>query len=427
MGSLKLESLRIGGSFILCFALQGSWAQAATAQMLSLKEAESLALRDEPTIERFNASAGAMAERAIAKGQLPDPKLRFGLMNFPTDTFNRTQEPMTQVQLGVQQSFPRGDSLGITARQSVALSAAQRDLAADRTLKALQEVRLSWLELFYWQGAQRIVEQNSGLFSKLVEVTQQQYAVGRHNQQDVIRAQLERSLLDDRLEKIGIQQAESRAVLTRWTGPEAATRSLPGEFPRLPEPPSRALLENALTAHPLIRSDLAKVTAGQEAVSLAREAYKPGWALGVNYGFRGGENFDGSERADFLSAFVTVDLPIFRSKRQDRQLSASQFDLQATRYARDERLRQLQQQLDGHYARWRHLSSRAALFKNTLLAQSRENAQAALLAYQNDVADFATLIRARITELDTQLQALRIRVDRAKAQVRLLYLAGGAQ
>lgn len=426
MSSRNFEIRCIGILFILYLASQGACAQAESSQVLSLNEAERLALRDEPGIERFNASAGALAERAIANGQMPDPKFRFGLMNFPTDTFNRTQEPMTQVQLGVQQSFPRGDSLGIKARRTGALSGAQSDLAADRTLKALQEVRLSWLELYYWQGAQRIVEKNSGLFLQLVQVTEQQYAVGRHNQQDVIRAQLERSLLDDRLEKIQIQQAQSRAKLMRWTGLEAGKRPLPKEFPRLPEPPSREMLEDALMAHPLIRSDLAKVTAGQESVALAREAYKPGWALGVNYGFRGGENPNGSERADFLSAFVTVDLPIFRSKRQDRELSASQLDLQATQNARDERLRQLHQQLDGHYSQWRHLGNRAALYTNTLLSQSRENAQSALLAYQNDAVDFAALTRARITELDTQLQGLRIRVDRAKAQARLLYLAGGA-
>lgn len=421
----RYEIRRAGVSLVFFLAIQSSMVQGEITQPLSLREAERRALRNEPGIERLNASAVAMAERAVADGQLPDPKVGFGLLNFPTDTFDRTQEPMTQLQLSLQQSFPPGDSLEMKRRHAEALSGAQREMAAERTIKVLQEVRLSWLELYYWQGAERIVAQNSGLFSQLVEVTQRQYAVGRHNQQDVIRAQLERGLLDDRLEKIRIQQAQSRAELVRWAGREGGTRPLSDEFPHLPQPPTRERLEVALLEHPLLRSDLAKVIAGQDAVALAREAYKPGWGLGVNYGFRGGENLDGSERADFLSAIVTVDLPVFRSKRQDRELSARQQELQAARLARDERLRQLRQQLDAKYARWQRLSSRAALYHETLLAQANENAQAALLAYQNDAADFTVLIRARITELDTQLQGLRIRVDRAKAQAQLLYLAGG--
>jgi hypothetical protein len=35
-------------------------------------------------------------------------------------------------------------------------------------------------------------------------------------------------------------------------------------------------------------------------------------------------------------------------------------------------------------------------------------------------------MRARITELDVRLEALRIRVDRSRSQANLLYLAGEA-
>ena len=111
-------------------------------------------------------------------------------------------------------------------------------------------------------------------------------------------------------------------------------------------------------------------------------------------------------------------------RHQDRRLAASQYQVQAAMLARDERLRDLKQVLDAKYAEWIRLGERYELYQQTLLLQVRNNAQAALLAYQNDTGDFASLMRARITELDTQLKALRIRVDLAKVQARLLYLAG---
>jgi len=43
------------------------------------------------------------------------------------------------------------------------------------------------------------------------------------------------------------------------------------------------------------------------------------------------------------------------------------------------------------------------------------------------VTEFTTLMRARITDLDVRLEDLRIRVDRAKIQANLLYLAGEKQ
>jgi outer membrane protein TolC len=50
--------------------------------------------------------------------------------------------------------------------------------------------------------------------------------------------------------------------------------------------------------------------------------------------------------------------------------------------------------------------------------------QASLKAYQSGVTEFTTLMRARITDLDVRLQDLRVRVDRAKSQANLLYIAG---
>ena len=391
---------------------------------LSLQEAERMATMDDPGIARFNAKADALGQRAVAEGQLPDPKIRLGMLNFPTDTFNRSQEPMTQMLLGVQQAFPRGQSLSVKTRRTRALSSAQREQAENQKLVALREVRLSWFELYYWLGAERVVKQNQDFFAQLVEVTQLHYAVGRHNQQDVIRAQLELNLLDDRLERIRTQQDKSRAELARWIGFEQATRALSDAFPNLPEPVDHQEMAASLAEHPLIRTNQAQVKASQEGVALAREAYKPSWMLGINYGIRDGENPDGSDRADFFTALVTVDVPLFRNKRQDRQLAASQYELESARFARDERLLELKRMLDTRYAEWKRLGERLERYQHTLLNQANENAQSSLLAYQNDVADFTALMRARITELDTQLKALRIRVDRAKAQSNLLYLAG---
>ena len=420
---LQRAALVVGG-VALTLLTHAAHAQEDLANALSLQEAERLALEKDPGIARFMAQADALTEQAVADGQLPDPKFRLGFLNFPTDSFSRTQEPMTQIQLGIQQAFPRGNSLSVKTRRTKAMSRAQRDRAREQGRLALRELRQSWLEHFYWVDAERIVQSNKGYFTQLVEVTQYQYAVGKQNQQDVLRAQLELSMLDDRLEKIRSQQDKSRAQLSKWVGSTMANRPLSSVFPKLASPPAQAVIEADLLEHPLVKVDQAQVKANQENVALAREAYKPGWSLGVYYGFRDGQNPNGDSRTDFFTAMVTVDVPIFHDKRQDRRLAASQYQVQAAMLARDERMRDLKEVLDAQYAEWKRLGERHDLYQHTLLLQAQNNAQAALLAYQNDTGDFASLMRARITELDTRLKALRIRVDRAKTQSRLLYLAG---
>jgi hypothetical protein len=58
---------------------------------------------------------------------------------------------------------------------------------------------------------------------------------------------------------------------------------------------------------------------------------------------------------------------------------------------------------------------------------ARENAKAALYGYQSRGTQFNTLMRARITKLETELKALRLRTDRAQVQAQLLYLSGASQ
>ena len=51
-----------------------------------------------------------------------------------------------------------------------------------------------------------------------------------------------------------------------------------------------------------------------------------------------------------------------------------------------------------------------------------EQAEASLAAYNNDDGDFAEAVRARIAELNAQIDALAIAVERQKATARINYL-----
>ena len=198
-------------------------------------------------------------------------------------------------------------------------------------------------------------------------------------------------------------------------------------FPSLPELAAQSIISDGLQRHAVIRMEAARIEAWNQGVNIAREQYKPGWSVGVEYRARFGDNPDGSDRTDMTAAMVTVDLPLFAEKRQDKRLSASQQQANAARLVRDDRLRELQEMLDREYANWQRLGERETLYKNRLLRESRANATASLNAYQSGVTEFTSLMRARLTELDVRLQDLRIRVDKARAHARLLYLASGDQ
>lgn len=393
-------------------------------QILTLSDAEQLAMKLDPGIKRFQSLAEAMEEKSVAVGQLPDPKLKLGFMNFPTDTFARDQEPMTQIQVGVQQMIPRGNSLDIKIRQTLSGARVQTQRSVDRERMIRKTVRLKWLEYYYWLQAENIVRKNRKLFEQLVEVAQYHYAAGRRNQQDVIRAQLELSRLDDRILDIKTRQETVRAELAVLIDYPAASIVLPDQLPRLAASVDLPLLLKTLDSHPKILAAKAMVDRGRQGVLLAREAYKPAWGIGVTYGMRDGQNLNGSDRADFLSLGLTLDLPLFREKRQDRKLKASQLNLSANQQMLDQQYLDLKQDLEREYANWQRLTERVSFYHKNLVPEALQNTEAALFAYQNDRADFPAVMKARITELDTQLKSIRMHVNRAKSEARLLYISG---
>jgi outer membrane protein TolC len=399
-------------------------AGAAAAQTpLTLAEAERLALESEPGMTAAMSKAAALRAQGTAAGELPDPKLRLGLNNFPFESGGFATEGMTNVGVSVRQDIPRGRTLELRSRL-FELAADEMAVSADkRGRDVLTSVRSSWLEVFYWERAGRLVEETRPYFDDLATITRSLYSVGRRNQQDVLRADLELSRLDNRLLEIERRRLAARAALREWVG-AAADRPLPVSLHSLPSPPPLETLRAALDRHPVFLAFDAAIEAREAGVALAKQRAKPGWSVDLGYSYRDGALPDGSPRSDFVSLNVTVDLPFFSRDSLDGTLAAALGERAAVRSTREQSLREFRSRLDIEYAHWQQLSHRVALYDERIVKQTEEHARAALLAYQNDRSDFGDVMRAYIDNLNTRIDAVRLQVDRAQSHAVLANLGG---
>lgn len=390
---------------------------------LTLADAEGLALDNDPLMESHKAIARGWSNDAVADNQLPDPRLRFGLYNMPLDTFDKSQEATTQLRLGVQQYFPKGDSLELKQMQSEWRAKAALASANDRRIAVKKMIRENFFNLYYQVEAVRIIHRSRKLFSQLVDITEAHYASGRVNQQDVLRADLELSRLDDRAIKLQTEEEILRSKLSQWLG-EAAWLPIDHDYPELPDFSGDDDLNELITKHPSIAIDTAKLEASKQGVAIANQQYKPGWGLGLEYRKRFGENPDSTERTDMMAAMVTLDIPLFTEKRQDKRVAASEEKMLAVRLARDDKLRNLKQIYDSSLVKLKGLDIRHRKYQNNLIKSAEANSKAAMKAYQSGVTQFTNLMRAHITELDIRLSDLRVRVDRSLTMAQLLYVTG---
>ena len=388
-------------------------------QMLTIQLAVQTALERDALIGVYQSRGDAFREQSIAEDTLPDPKIKLGVMNVPTDTYAMNQEPMTQVQFGIQQMFPRGNSLEIKSQRAISMSMAEDAKTANQRRIVTREVRETWLELYYWLKAETVVNKNHNLFRKLVSVTKQQYAAGRQKQQDVIRSELELGMLDDRMLKIKTKIEVVRAKLAKYIGYDISSSSLEDTLPNF----NFEKNNNWLDKHPMMNMEQAMVDSNEKNVELAKQSYKPSWAVDLTYGQREADK-NGKERANFMSAMVMIDLPLFTGDKQDKKVAASKFRLNGALNAHDERKRNLKRMWQSNLSKEKRLSQRSEKYKTLLIPKASENTKAALYSYQSGRGAFTALMRAQIIELETQLRALRLDVDHKKTQAQLLYFVG---
>ena len=403
---------------------------------LSLDDAVSLGVATDPWLDSSSFREDALAKDSISAATLPDPKISLTAANFPTDSFDINQEPMTQLTVGVSQMFPRGDSLALTSRQKRELAAQEPLLRHDRQEKVTATVTKLWLEAYRAQESIRLIEQDRALFEHLLDATKASYssALGRARQQDIIRAQLEVTRLDDRLTVLRQQLESAQQRLSEWIGVQAGLPLAQILFSKLGDEPTLGVsqthnyrwLYEQINRHPLLLAFDQRIEAMQTGVELAQQKYKPEWGLTAQYGYRDDDPM-GRDRDDLFSVGVTFDLPLFTGNRQDKEVSAATSRAEALRTDKLLMERKLMAELSTSIVQIQRLNERRALYDQQLLPQMAEQVEAALAAYNNDDGDFAEAVRARIAELNAKIDFLTIKVDRLKTIAHLNYLLPQSQ
>ena len=139
-----------------------------------------------------------------------------------------------------------------------------------------------------------------------------------------------------------------------------------------------------------------------------------------SYGYRD-DDPAGSERADFFSIGISFDVPLFTGNRQDKEVQSAIALQEATKTDKVLTLRGMRANLASLISALERLDQRNALYEERLLTEVHDQAEASLNAYTNDNGDFAEVMRARIAELNTNIDFLNIRIDRLKTIAEINY------
>ncbi len=423
---------------------------------LSFYQAIKIAQQNDPWLDGSRYKQQSLALLSHAANTQADPKVSIAVANLPTNGFDFYQEGMTQFKVGVSQMFARGDSLSLKNQQLKLQSEQQPLQRQDRINKVAATVGALWLDLFRVQQSIALIKENRSLFGQLAEVAEASYgsAFGKTRQQDIVRAQLELTRLEDKLNQLQQQYEHYQGMLGQWLINVALTPqdnqapqhkqanptiTLPLNVSK--QLPQVELINHAsvyneqwlsveklaalLSLHPLVKSIDKKIAVTKTGIELAEQKYQPQWEVNASYGYRGDDAM-GNSRADLFSVGVVLDVPLFTENRQDNEVKSAISKTEAVKTEKLLLLRQLMSAFASAKGRLLRLTQRQTLYQEKLLLQIHDQAEASLTAYTNDDGDFAEVVRARIAKLNAEIDFLAINVQQQKIILEINYLFVGS-
>ena len=377
--------------------------------VLTEQNAIRLALENNPNLAQMQARYEAMKSIPSQVGALPDPMLTLGATNFPTDSFDRTQEGMTQLQIGFSQAFPFPGKL--TLKEDAAefeAKAAYYDVAEMRLLLT-KNVSNKWWQIFYLDRAIETVDNNQALLKQFIEVAKTKYTTGKGLQQDVLLSQLELSkLIDQKIQIVAFKDSQMIQLNILMDIAPRAVIKLPQQLD-LKQPQVLAeeqLYQLAMKSRPLLQKHRQLVSAADSRLDLAERDYYPDFTLGVTYGDRAGQNPlpMGDDRADLFSVKLGIKIPLYASSKQSYKVKQRVSEQFKTKYAYLDETNQVKADIANYMTDYERAQQQRSLFETGILPQARQTVQSMLAGYQVSEVDFLNLVRSQVTLFNYELQ-----------------------
>ncbi len=373
-----------------------------------------LARRRNSGLGAARARADAARARIRPAGTRPDPTLTIGVQDLPyrgapyADMFTMNTFRLTQ-------TLPLAGKLGLAERAATGDAAAADAEAEQARLDVTRDVRQTYYALAFDRRALDIVERNRSVVVSLLHAAQTRYEIGSGALADVLRARVAISRLGDQaatlIADMRAAQARLNAILDRPSNTPIDSATVPTRIARLAVPdsasqvhfastslgapaagsplPSVDSLQALATAHsPTLRAHDARIAAQERRLALAERATLPDISVSFEYDER-------PRFPDYLSAFVSIPIPLQKGRTQEDEVIAARAELAALRAGQAGEAAALRAAVAGLASDAERERTQVALDVAGVLPEARATLQSAGASYAVGRVDFLTLAAAQ--------------------------------
>jgi outer membrane protein TolC len=389
------------------------------AQVLLLDDVIREALEKNPEAQSALHTINALRLRVPQVKALPDPMVSAGWAGNLAPFSVMRGDNSSNRGLTVSEQFPYPGKLKLRGEiASKEAEAAQADYEAIRR-RVSTEVKAAYYDYFYYDQAIQTTERNKELLEKLSKIAEARYRVGKTMQADVLRSQVEISLLIEKLTMLEQQRATAQARLnvSMVRSPEAPLPPAAEVQPATLRYSLDELYALAAANDTTILRNKTMVEKGQLGVALARREYRPD--IGVSYMYQ-----QRSALPDMNGVTVSVNIPVFYKSKQRQGVAEATETLLSAEKMRDSRLNEVRFELKEQYLGAKASERLLTLYSKGVVPQSSLALESSMASYQVGSVDFLSLLANFTTLLNYETDYYRQLADYQTALARIEALTG---
>src|SRR5579864_5595665 len=273
------------------------------------------ALQKNPAVQSALHTVEAQRRRVPQAKTLPDPTVGIGWAGNITPFSVQSGDPSSYRAVTASQQLLYPGKLKLRGEiASKEADAASSDLEAVRR-RVTTDVKTAYFEYWFYDKAIRTTLKDKGLLSKLSQIAEARYRVGKGVQQDVLRSQVEISLLLQRLTVLQQQRNTSQARLNTLLArsPEAPLN----QAENIERTPLNYSLDDlyrlARQNDPGLHREEQMIERNQLAVNLAQKDYYPDLSVAYMYQQR-------PMMPDMHGMTFTINIPVFYKSKQREEV-----------------------------------------------------------------------------------------------------------
>jgi outer membrane protein, heavy metal efflux system len=377
-------------------------------------------LRNNPEISAVRYKYFAATKMPTQEGALPDPMIGFTDFGVSHPFSGLNDSDFAYKGIGVSQELPFPGKLSLRSK-----IADQRVLITEQeylgtAIRLISEFKTGLAEYRYQAKAIENAEKYKQLLAQLAEISESRYRIGEGLQQDVLRTQIERSILEEKLEllhkDLESQKTMLNALLNRdpeQTLDVCAELAQPEVKISLPDLQSRLLnLSPEFSMKSIAEKEKTL------AVDLAKKQRYPDFTASFQW------QKTGSDFPDYYMTTIEARIPLFSSKRQGPAIAQADLELRSSKKEKEATLRKLQSQLKDAYLMLTTTAKLLRLYNEGIIPQTRTTVESSLAAYQVGKIDFISVLNNASTLLNYEIEHDRRLADYQKAIAQIEQITG---